>query len=248
MCLILIGYRVSEAHPLVIAANRDEYFARATSAAHYWPDEPNIFAGRDEEQHGTWMGVTRNGRMAAVTNWTEQTNTRETYLSRGDLVANFLKRDVSANRYLDSIKGERFQGFNLIVYDSHELLYYSNRTQERRHITPGIYGLSNTSLGDQWHRVTRGEQKLATRVEEPNLQDLIDMLYDPHGVEFKAEPEKHNAPCFILGEKYGTRSTTALVLGDRSIEVREQSYGPLGKKLSFVEQTIEIKENQLNGP
>ena len=248
MCLILIGYRVSEDHPLVIAANRDEYFARPTSAAHFWTDDSNIFAGRDEEQQGTWMGVTRTGRIAAVTNWTEVSPNGVTDLSRGNLVSEFLKGEMTAKDYLETIEGDRYQGFNLILFDAEELVYYSNRTNERRTISPGIYGLSNTRLGDRWHRVTRGEQKLASRVEKAKLIDLIEMLFDPHGVEFKAEPEKHNAPCFILGENYGTRSTTAMVMSESEIAVREQSYGPQGKKLDYVEQHIKVKENELNGP
>lgn len=243
MCLILIGYQVSDQHPLVIAANRDEYFARPTSAAHFWPDEPGIFAGRDEELNGTWMGVARNGRMAAVTNWTEFSKTDESDLSRGFLVSDFLKGTMTSNDYLDSLEGSRYQGFNLIVYDGDEFLYYSNRTDERRSVEPGIHGLSNTRLGDQWHRVSRGEQKLAARIKQPELADLVGMLFDPHGEEFLAEPEKHNAPCFILGKKYGTRSTTAMIMDASTVAVREQTYGPLGEKQGFVEERFEIKEN-----
>ena len=243
MCLILIGYRVRDDHPLVIAANRDEFFARPTTPAHFWEDHPYIFAGRDEEAHGTWMGVTRSGRMAAVTNWTETEPNGHADLSRGHLVSDFLRDRESADTFVDAIDGRRYRGFNLIAFDGQELVYFSNRTSERRTLEPGIYGLSNTRLGDKWLRVIKGERKLSEQIEEPVLETLIHTLFDPHGVEFHPAPEKHNAPCFILGERYGTRSTTAMILGETSVDVREQSYGPMGEQQGVVEEHFELEEH-----
>ena len=242
MCLILIGYRVGEHHPLVIAANRDEFFARPTTPAHFWEDHPSIFAGRDEEERGTWMGVTRSGRMAAVTNWTETESQGERDLSRGKLVVEFLSENIDVSGFIDSIEGNRYRGFNFIAFDGDKMVYYSNRTSERRLLKSGIYGLSNTRLGDKWLRVIKGESKLADQVEHPVPENLIDMLFDSYGVDFHPAPEKHDAPCFILGQQYGTRSTTALVLGDTSITVREQTYGPMGEKQSVIEEYFDIEE------
>ncbi|MYD43200.1 MAG: NRDE family protein [Gammaproteobacteria bacterium] len=235
MCLILIGYRQRCEHPLVIAANRDEFFKRPTKSLHFWRDHPDIFAGRDEEEHGTWLGVTRSGRMAAVTNWTETEPNNDADLSRGHLVADFLKSRENCSKFVAKIEGPRYRGFNFVAYDGQELIYFSNRTLECRTLKPGIYGLSNTRLGDKWLRVIKGERKLSDQMEHPVLKNLIHTLFDPHGVEFQPAPEKHNAPCFILGERYGTRSTTALIFDRSSVSVREQTYGPMGKRLSFVE-------------
>ena len=242
MCLILIGYRVQDNHPLVIAANRDEFFERPTTAAHFWEDQPSIYAGRDEEEHGTWMGVTRTGRVAAVTNWTETEPNGSPDLSRGKLVGDFLEGIANPSTFIEGIEPARYRGFNFIAYDGNELVYFSNRTGERRLLEPGIYGLSNTRLGDKWLRVIKGERKLADQIAHPHPERLIDTLFDPHGVEFHTAPEKHNAPCFILGERYGTRSTTALICGTSSIEVREQTYGPMGKRLGVVTEQFDIEE------
>lgn len=244
MCLILIGYRVRDDHRLVIAANRDEFFDRPTSAAHFWEDEPSIYAGRDELERGTWMGVTRTGRMAAVTNWTEPEPQGNPDLSRGRLVADFLRGDATPTQFTSAIEGDRYQGFNFIAFDGNELVYFSNRSSERRTLEPGIYGLSNTRLGDKWLRVIKGERKLADQIANPSLETLIKTLYDPHGAEFKPAPEKHDAPCFILGERYGTRSTTALIVGNSTVEVREQTYGPMGERLGVVEERIELMKER----
>ena len=241
MCLILIGYRTHAEHPLVIAANRDEFFARPTTPAHFWQDQPDIFAGRDEEELGTWMGVTRSGRMAAVTNWTEQEANAKTDLSRGALVAEFLRGNQSAASYIGTIEGERYQGFNFIAFDGEDLKYYSNRTNEVRLLQPGIYGLSNTWLGNKWLRVIEGERRLSSQIVHPDPIQLIDMLFESDEGQFKAAPEKHNAPCFILGEKYGTRSTTALLIGETQIEVREQTYGPMGKRIGVVTEQFALE-------
>lgn len=241
MCLILIGYRTHVEHPLVIAANRDEFFARPTKSAHFWDDLPTVFAGRDEEEHGTWMGVTRSGRLAAVTNWTEQEPNDVADLSRGALVAGFLGGDQSSADYIGGIEGRRYRGFNFIAFDGEELKYYSNRTSEVRLLQPGIYGLSNTRLGNKWLRVIEGERRLSSQIEHPNPSQLIDMLFEADEGRFKAAPEKHNAPCFILGEQYGTRSTTALIIGQTQIEVREQTYGPMGKRVGVVTERFALE-------
>ena len=246
MCLILIGYQESDDYPLVVVANRDEYFARSTSPVHFWNDAPDVFAGRDQEQGGTWMGVNRNGRFAAVTNWTDSTPELNADLSRGKLVADFLKYQEAAKDYVGSIEGNRYQGFNLVLYDGTELWYYSNCTNERRQIEPGVYGLSNTKLGDQWLRVVHGERKLAQQIGDPHPELLIEMLYDPQGAGFKAAPERQDAPCFILGQHYGTRSTTALVMSKTHTLVREQTYGPMGSKGSVVENEFAIECAQVS--
>ncbi len=231
-----------EGYPLVIAANRDEFFNRSTTPAHFWDDRPNIFAGRDEEARGTWMGVARTGRVAAVTNWTEPNVSGSADLSRGRLVVDFLEDRTGGSEFADAIDGSRYQGFNFIGFDGYELIYFSNRTSERRILKAGVYGLSNTRLGDRWLRVIQGERKLSEEIENPNLKNLIRTLFDPHGVAFQAVPEKYNAPCFILGERYGTRSTTALMLGNTEIAVREQTYGPMGMSQHTVEEHFDIEE------
>ena len=89
MCLILLAWKVHADYPLVVAANRDEFHARPASAAAFWPDHPDILAGRDLQAKGTWLGIARNGRFASVTNYRGglDPNAKE---SRGALVTGFL--------------------------------------------------------------------------------------------------------------------------------------------------------------
>jgi uncharacterized protein with NRDE domain len=145
MCLILLAWRSQPGHPLVVAANRDEYHARPAAPAAFWEDKPDILAGRDLEARGTWMGVSRGGKFAAVTNFrgAHEPRARE---SRGALVARFLDNGESAASYVKGIEGGVYSGFNLLACDGEELWAMSNRGGEPRRLTPGIYGLGNTVM------------------------------------------------------------------------------------------------------
>ena len=153
-----------------MAANRDEFYAREALSAHWWNGaEPSgsflggagpsrspaegssegvrVFGGRDVEAHGTWLAVADNGRVGAVTNWTEDRSAPKAPGSRGDLPRGFLFDDCSAEDFVATIEGPRYAGFNFLGYDGDELLYTSNRTGEVRVLRPGVYGLTNTRLG-----------------------------------------------------------------------------------------------------
>lgn len=147
MCLILAAWRASQAHPLVVAANRDEFHARPASPAAFWEDRPGILAGRDLEARGTWMGVSRGGKFAAVTNYRGAREPRAAE-SRGALVTRFLENGQAAAAYVKEIqaKADAYSGFNLLACDGEELWWMSNRGGEPRRLEPGIYGLGNTLL------------------------------------------------------------------------------------------------------
>ena len=123
MCLILFAHRAHPAYPLVVAANRDEWFTRPTLPAAFWPDAPQVFAGRDLEHRGTWLGVTRRGRFAALTNFRDPGSNRAEAPSRGELVSEFLRADISPRRYLEGLRGEaaRYNGFSLLASDGGSL-------------------------------------------------------------------------------------------------------------------------------
>lgn len=226
---------------MVIVANRDEFFERPSSPAAFWSDHSEIFAGRDLQEGGTWMGVSRTGRIAALTNWTEDTTHPQADLSRGKLVAEFLRTNESSTEFVESIERQRYRGFNLVVYDGDTLIYCSNRTEKPRTLNPGIYGLSNTKLGNRWIRVVKGERRLANHIKEPDPEQLIDMLFDPRQLPFKPSTNFSNEDCFIMGETYGTRATTALLLGHTDVKVREQTYGPMGKRQGCIEETFTLQ-------
>ncbi len=291
MCLILFAYRVCDERPLVVAANRDEFYARPSSAAHWWEDgeadgnsqtphgglEPGdsrpqsgrIFGGRDLEARGTWLAVSSDGRLAAVTNWTEYRNAPKPPGSRGDLPRSFLTGKQSARGFSAAIDGEQYAGFNLIAYDGDELIYSSNRTAEIRALEQGVYGLTNTRLGpglvlgeratpafrtvgsvrphtyEQWPKAVFGAAALARVAETATVFNLVDLLAQPHvpletPPDREQAPERSYSPCFIHGTDYGTRASTAVIVGNGSVEFVERQYGPHGKPGSDSATTINL--------
>ena len=165
MCLLVIAIGEHPELPLVVAGNRDEFHDRPTQDAHWWPDNPDVLGGRDLQAGGTWLAVNRGGRFAAVTNYRDAQHESGKLLSRGHLVTEFLASGESPRAYLDTIDGERYAGFNLLVAAGDSAAYLSNRGAPTRDLESGIYGLSNATLDDAWSKVTRSKarRKLATR-------------------------------------------------------------------------------------
>ena len=218
MCLVLFSYQPDSDYPLVVAANRDEFYARPAESAHHWQDAPNVFAGRDLSAGGTWLGVTRSGRFATVTNFAEEADGLEPPLSRGALVGDFLRSEVSAHHFAHEIHGADYRGFNLLTYDGSSLAYTSNRGYTED-LTPGVYGLANAELGATWPKVVAGRQALGDVAGAPDTDSLIRILHDDHQPDDRDLPkrgrplelERRVAPCFIIGEEYGTRASTAVI-------------------------------------
>lgn len=223
--MIVFAYGVSAEYPLILAANRDEFYERPTQAASFWTDEPDIYAGRDLQGGGTWLGVTRGGRFAAVTNYRDPTAPAGTR-SRGELVAAFLRTGDPPQEYLDALvrRAGDFSGFNLIVGEmnsaSQQVGYYSNRGTAPLLLTPGIYGLSNHLLDTPWPKVTAGKNALRSLLAAPSFdrERIFDILADrtlaadgdlpSTGVSF--EVEKAISAIFIDRPGYGTRCSTVL--------------------------------------
>ena len=251
MCLILFAYRSHPDRPLVVAANRDEFYARPARAAHWWNGgQTAIFGGRDSEALGTWLAVSGDGRLAAVTNWTEDRNAPPSPRSRGDLPWHFLRGILPARDFVDAIEADRYAGFNFIAYDGVDLVYTSNRTGEVRVLGTGVYGLTNTRLGprhgargsaephvpayEQWPKAVFGAAALANVAGTATTDDLIQLLSLPHlpletPPDRELAPERSYSPCFIHGSHYGTRASTAIILGRDSLEFVERQYEPFGE-------------------
>ena len=162
MCLLIFAHRVAQHYPLVLAANRDEFHTRPTAQAHFWPQYPEMLAGRDLEQGGTWMGITRQGRFAAITNYRDPARTAPAPRSRGELPLQFLVSDNAPAVYLEELRNRAkdYAGFNLLLGDGENLWYYSNSAanNDPRLLPPGIYGLSNAQLDTPWPKVEDGKQ------------------------------------------------------------------------------------------
>ena len=240
MCLILIAHGAHSDFPLVIAANRDEYYQRPTARAAFWQDHPHILAGRDLECMGTWLGVTRKGRFAALTNFRDPRERKTDAPSRGRLVSDFLASDQGPREYLEQVASEapRYNGFNLLAGDRDGVFYVSSRESTVDELSPGIHGLSNHLLDTPWPKVERGKQRLqAALAGEPNTETLLDLLYDrepaPEGelpdTGIELELERVLSPALIVSPQYGTRASTAVLFGeDGSVSFAERTILPGG--------------------
>lgn len=233
MCLILFAYRVLPGHPLIVAANRDEFYARPAAGAHWWPDVPGLLAGRDEQAGGTWLGVRSDGRFAAVTNFTDpQANPGGR--SRGELVAGFLSGAQTAAAYAAGLPDNAHQGFNLLLWDGRELVCTSNRGATEA-LVPGCYGLTNAALGAPWPKALEGAARLRCALKKDLTAAKLIMLLrhdeppQQSGPDAPETAESRTTPCFIRGQAYGTRASTAVIHAGASVVLAEQTYGPHGE-------------------
>lgn len=225
MCLILFAYQHHPRYRLIIAANRDEFYDRPSLPAGFWPDCPAVLGGRDLEQGGSWMGIARNGRIAAVTNYRDPAGHKLEAKSRGALVRDFLCGAEATADYLQRIDGEAddYNGFNLLAGDNDGLWYYSNRQRQIYPIPSGIHGVSNHLLNTAWPKVTLGKARFAEIIRLPETQwedAFLCLLTDQTrpadqdlpqtGVSL--EWERMLASVFITSPTYGTRTSTLLLL------------------------------------
>jgi uncharacterized protein with NRDE domain len=237
MCLIAIAWQAHPDWPLVVAANRDEWRDRPAEPAHWWNEHPGLLAGRDLQAGGTWMGVTRSGRFAAVTNFRDPSERRSTALSRGALVTEFLLGTQNPEDYLAGLaeRAAQYNGFNLLAADDRTLFYYGSREGELRAVEPGVHALSNHLLDEPWPKVAKarlamqvaigdGDEPLFTMLSDPT--PAPDALLPDTGVGI--ERERMLSPALITGEAYGTRTSTVLRVGSNTAHFEERSRGAAG--------------------
>lgn len=224
MCLILVAWRVHPDYPLVVAANRDEFFSRPTAPAAFWRDAPNLLGGRDLQAGGTWMGVTRDGRFAALTNFRDPASQRSDAASRGTLVSEFLQGAQTPAEYLDAVsrRGQDFNGFNLLAGDAaSSLAWFSNVGGQPRELGAGVYGICNHLLDTPWPKVQAAKSALhAALADLPDDSGLFQLLCDDSvhpddslprtGVSL--EWERLLSAAFVKAPGYGTRSSTVLLV------------------------------------
>lgn len=227
MCLILFAIDPDPDCHLIVAANRDEQHARATSRADYWQDHSQILGGRDLVAGGTWLGVNNQGRFAAVTNFAEVPPDPLPPGSRGELTADFLSTDIQCEPYLASVqkKAQHYRGFNLLISDGSDVYYYSNRDDEVRKLGPGFYGLSNQLLDCDWPKVVAGTQEIESTVIETKETELFSELFTM--LQFTGDDTPHSAK-FILGDTYGTSVSTVVRKTGRRIQFEERGFNPTG--------------------
>ncbi|MDO8329665.1 MAG: NRDE family protein [Fluviicoccus sp.] len=242
MCLIAFAWQLSPQQPLILLGNRDEFYARPASPVRFWEDAPQVLAGRDEKEGGTWLGVTRAGRWAALTNYREPGGMQPGELSRGKLVADYLCGDIPPLALAESVAQEagRYNGFNLLVGDRLEAAVCSNRGTEPRRLEPGLYGLSNHLLDSPWPKTERLKSGLARQVTagEPtvsqaaDVQALLELLEDTTTADDADLPdtgvglvwERLLGTAFIRSPMYGTRASTVLLLDGQRGRLVERTW------------------------
>jgi len=242
MCLAVLALHTLPGIPVLIAANRDEFHARATLPAAQWSDAPAIYAGRDGQAGGTWMGATVQGRYALVTNFREPGRHLDNAPSRGALVEDFLRGEMTPQAYLETVHAmdQAYNGFNLIVGDTRQAWYLSNRDGGPRALDPGIYALSNHLLDTPWPKLARTKAAFSAVLEHPSQPDLP-ALFTALGDRSPADDadlpatglplarERLLSSPFIVSPEYGTRSSSVMALhGDGAGELEERRFAPDG--------------------
>jgi uncharacterized protein with NRDE domain len=257
MCLIVLAWNTSSLVRLAVAANRDEFFARPSAPAAWWPDTPHVLAGRDLKAGGTWMGVTRSGRFAALTNFRDATAPRKGDApSRGALVSDFLRGEDTAREFLSRTQpgSDAFEGFNLLVSDGTELLSFSNVDRGGPvTLTSGVYGLSNHLLETPWPKVVAARERLgaalAAGADPQRLEaSLLGLLGNRDVAPDGALPqtglplarERALSAAFVVLPDYGTRASTSLVVTPGGVRFVERSYGPGGAPLGEVRAAFAV--------
>lgn len=250
MCLINFCFQKHPHYKLILVANRDEAYARPTASAHFWEDEPLILGGRDLLQMGTWLGITKAGRFAALTNFRDFNANAEAKTSRGEIVKNYLTDYRAPEDFLDELnrQRERYVGFNLLVGNADELYYYNNIQPHMEEISSGIHGLSNHFFNTNWPKVSTGKTKLAQyclREDHINPHVLFAIHADEEIAKDEDLPdtgiglqlERQLSPLFIKTPEYGTRSTIVLTIDqDNQVDFTERVF----------EKGVFVKENHFN--
>jgi len=225
MCLLLLAVQKHPDYKLVLAANRDEYYDRPTAPAAFWEEAPHLLAGKDLRAGGTWLGITKQGRIAAVTNYRDPASMKTSAPSRGKLVSRFLLGQENPEHFLEGLVPEkdRYNGFNLIIGENDQLYWFSNRGDGAHRLSSGIYGLSNRLLDTPWPKLTRSKETMArliSKQKNPSQDDLFQMLLDRTVADDNQLPdtgvgmewERILSPIFIMSPTYGTRSSTLILI------------------------------------
>ena len=192
MCLIVFAWKLIPGCPLILAANRDEFYARPSQRADWWQDYPHVYAGRDLQAGGTWLGINRQGRFAGLTNIRDGKDKSGNAPTRGALVADYLQGELDAEAYLQKLStdAKQYQGFNLILGDASNIYWFSNQGSVKlQSLEPGIYGLSNGLLDTPWPKVVRAKAQFASLLCQTAPDDAyFEMLADT------TRPPDHRLP------------------------------------------------------
>lgn len=224
MCLIVLAYNVVPDSPIILAGNRDEFYNRPTINAHTWSTNPPLIAGKDKKAGGTWLGITKTGRLAAITNYRDINNIRENAPSRGHLVKDALLTPLCTRDYLTHLKktSSLYNGFNLISGSKNALFYFNNIRQKIEEVPPGVHVISNAFLNTPWPKAAWVQKSFKSLLKSSNT--VVDAVFDIFlnqqtypkeslpKTGLSPEMEKAMSSAFIQTDNYGTRCSTFIRL------------------------------------
>lgn len=249
MCTIIFSWKNHKDYDLVLASNRDEFYNRPTAPAHFWDADKSIFAGRDLTARGTWIGINKNKRFAALTNYRDLDKINPKAPSRGQLASDFISGSISPEKYLTQLKNEnkKYNPFNLLVGDQNELWYYNNINNTIQALKPGLYGLSNGLLDDPWPKVIDGKKSFKKILNDPilNSSEMLSVLENKQtasddtlpatGVPY--ETEKALSALFItINDNYGTRSSTVILSKNDQTTYLEKTHSHTGQDEKIIRE------------
>lgn len=235
MCLIAWNWQPTSPNPLLLIANRDEFYARPTAPLHWWQDAP-ILAGRDLQAGGTWLGISRSGRLAALTNHRDPANVRADAPSRGELVSAFLQTNTSASDYLSELAehAANYNPFNLLVFDGASLLGLESRHAKVLSMQPGIGAVSNADFLTPWPKLAHLSGSLQTLLAQahPSDAELLALLHNPHtaadadlpATGIPLEFERALSAAFVALPDYGTRACSVVRFEHDTLQFLEQRF------------------------
>ncbi|WP_332651411.1 NRDE family protein [Lysinibacillus sp. 54212] len=236
MCILVFQYNSHPKYKLIVAANRDEFYHRPTAPAHFWEEEPHILAGKDLQKGGTWLGVNKDGRFVAITNYRDPKLALYGEYSRGNIATRFLKSNQSSKEFIEELinNKHKYGPFNILAFDGQSLLHYNNYFKESSFIQEGVHCLCNATINTPWPKVTTLTQNFKTLMKYPNFEQkqlfqlmlnrtmAQDDLLPSTGVPLELEREL--SPIFVRREGYGTRCSTVVLIDDEKIQFTERTF------------------------
>jgi len=252
MCLLLLSYKTNPNYKLIVAANRDEFYDRPALLLHNWKNHPELFAGKDLKGNGTWLGITKKGKIAAITNYRDMSKIKDNAPTRGKLITDFLLDEMPAEQYTNLLlkTADIYNGYNLIYGNSDNLYYFSNISKEPVKLSKGIYGVSNHLLDSPWPKVVKSKKIFSELINEPSpsKDKLFDLLQDEEIYPDESLPEtglgieleRMVSPIFTVTEKYGTRSSSVIFIDyNDNVEFTEKSFN--NKNEEWTTTTLSFK-------
>lgn len=249
MCILFFAIKQHPKYPVIICANRDEFHERPTKPMHWWPKN-ELLAGKDLQAGGTWLGLNKQGRFSALTNFRQPDLIDKNKQSRGELVLQALaQQDDAMTKKLVESSGD-YNGFNLVFGQLNNLMCFDSVSQKQQVLASGFHSLCNGALDDIWPKMALGQANLASAIKDHSLdiEQLFTLMKSAQQAKTEHLPktgvplnwEQLLSSIFIISPEYGTRTTNIITLdNDDNIAIYDQSYNERGKCVN--KQNFSIK-------